>query len=95
MHTDREAKSDILYMFAFVCQNVFYECVCVCVCACFVYLYVYVCVVCVYLQQSLAEPPHDAQVHLMGLWVSLLCVLILTLHDHIPAEETHNSNNPE
>lgn len=36
------------------------------------------------LQQSLTEPPHDVQVHLVGLWISLLGVLILTLHDHVP-----------
>lgn len=36
------------------------------------------------LEQSLAEPHHDVQVHL-GLGVSLLAVLVLALHNHIPA----------
>lgn len=35
------------------------------------------------LQQSLAEPHHDVQVHL-SLRVSLLGVLVLALHHHVP-----------
>lgn len=35
------------------------------------------------LEQSLAEPHHDVQVHL-SLWVSLLAVLVLALYNHIP-----------
>ena len=37
-----------------------------------------------YLQQCLAEPSHDIQVHFMGLWISLLSILIFTFHYHIP-----------
>lgn len=42
------------------------------------------------LQQSLAEPHHDVQVHL-SLRVSLLGVLVLALHDHVPEAATQLS----
>lgn len=41
------------------------------------------------LEQSLAEPPHHIQVHLVGLGISLLSVLILTLHNHVPEEDVN------
>lgn len=41
------------------------------------------------LQQSLTEPLHNIQVHVMSLGISLLSVLILTLHNHIPEEHTN------
>lgn len=45
-----------------------------------------------YLEQSLTEPPHYIEIHLMRLWVSLLRVLILTLHNYIPAEKDNVTN---
>lgn len=49
-----------------------------------------------HLEQSLAKPPHDVQVHVVRLGVPLLGVLILAFHYHIPDDmHTHvNCSSP-